>query len=232
MEFDIYCDESAIEALTKNDEHAYTGIGSIWMPKEFREKFKEDIKRIKEKYNYRHEFKWQKVSPSSKEFYKELIDYFFSCQELRFRVILIESNKIDHEKYNQRDSELGFYKFYYQLLKHWILDFNNYYIFTDLKKNRDKGRLGTLREALSKSNLFSEIKQLQALRSQESLGIQLTDMLTGLVTSKYNKQYKPDGSKDQVVKYLEKKHLETEITPTSKWEKKFNIFKINLQGGW
>lgn len=232
MEFEVYCDESAIEALTNNDEHAYTGIGSIWMPKTYREKFKLDIKKIKEKHNYNHEFKWKKVSPSNKDFYLDLIDYFFRSDKLRFRIILIESDKINHEKYNERDPELGFYKFYYQLINHWIFDFNDYFIFTDFKKNRDKSRLNIFKQVLNRANLFSEIKQLQELKSVESLGIQFADFLTGLVTSKFNQHYKPNGTKEKIIHIIEKEHLKKEITHTPKWEEKFNVFKINLQGGW
>ena len=36
---------------------------------------------------------------------------------------VINKNDVDLYKYHQNDQELGFYKFYYQVLHHWIFDF-------------------------------------------------------------------------------------------------------------
>jgi hypothetical protein len=32
MKFEIYCDESGLEALTRKDAHRYMAIGGIWLP--------------------------------------------------------------------------------------------------------------------------------------------------------------------------------------------------------
>ena len=231
MDFEVYCDESALEAISKNNAHLYMGIGGIWLPAEHRESLKNGIAAIKKKYDIKGELKWKKLSPSYYELYKEVIDYFFNAGYIRFRVILIEAGKVDHIKFNNEDAELGFYKFYYQLIKHWIFDFNAYTIFADLKENRNKGRLKELKSALDSSNFTSDILQVQGLPSEQSLGIQLADILTGLVVSKFNKEA-TGSAKLNLINYIETKYLSKEIAPTSKWEEKFNIFKINLQGGW
>ena len=231
MEFEVYCDESALEAIARKDAHSYTGIGGIWLPAEHRDSLKEGLNKIKAKYNIYGELKWKKISPAYFELYKEVIDFFFDSGYIRFRVILIEANKVDHITFNNEDPELGFYKFYYQLIHHWLFDFNNYRIFTDLKKNRDRGRLKMLKETLAQTNLTSNIEQLQGLPSEQSLGIQLADILTGLVVSKFNGEATGEA-KLALIAYVEQKYLSKEIAPTSKWEEKFNVFKINLQGGW
>ena len=231
MDFEVYCDESALEAMSKNDAHLYMGIGGIWIPAEHRENLKNGLATIKNKYNIKGELKWKKLSPTYYELYKEVIDYFFNAGFIRFRVILIEASKVDHVKFNNEDAELGFYKFYYQLIKHWIFDFNAYTIFADLKENRNKGRLKDLKSALDSSNLTSDILQVQGLPSEQSLGIQLADILTGIVVSKFNKEA-TGSAKINLINYIETKYLSKEIAPTSKWEEKFNVFKINLQGGW
>ena len=51
MDFEIYCDESGLEALTREDAHLFTAIGGIWMPASYRSAFKENMYAIKEKYN-------------------------------------------------------------------------------------------------------------------------------------------------------------------------------------
>lgn len=232
MDFEVYCDESGLEALSRREEHLYSAIGGIWLPNENRVDLKETIKVIKEKHGIHGELKWNKLSPSYFELYKDIIDYFFQSDYIRFRTILIESSKVDHIRFNNTDPELGFYKFYYQLLHHWIYDFNSYNIFVDLKVNRDKNRLKELRNVLDLSNLTSGITQVQGLPSDESLGIQLADILTGLVAAKFNNEIKKGSAKDSLIQYVEQQYTKKDIAPTPKWEEKFNVFKINLQGGW
>lgn len=221
-----------MEALSNKGAHSYTGIGGIWIPAGDRLALKEGIGAIKAKYNIKGELKWKKVSPAYSQLYKDVLDFFFNANYIRFRVILIEAQKVDHIKFNSADAELGFYKFYYQLLQHWIFDFNEYAVFADLKKNRNKGRLKELKQALDNTNYTSDITMVQGVPSEESLGIQLADILTGLVTAKFNKEYKPNSAKENLIRYIEDIYLHHEVAPTAKWEEKFNVFKINLQGGW
>lgn len=231
MNFEVYCDESGVEALTNKQAHKYMAIGGVWMPAEYRAMFKEQLNAIKAKHRIKGEFKWQKLSPAYLAFYQDLIAYFFSTPELRFRVIAVEASKVDHIKFNNADAELGFYKFYYQLLHHWIFDFNEYDIFIDLKVNRDTKRLTKLKEVLGNANLTSVIRQTQGLPSEQSLGIQLADVLTGLVATKLNGEA-TGAAKNSIIKDIEQTFIKRTIAPTPKWEEKFNIFKINLQGGW
>lgn len=231
MNFEVYCDESGLEALVRKEEHSYVAIGGIWMPADYRLIFKAKMLEIKGGYEIFSELKWNKLSPKSYSIYKDIIDYFFQTNQLRFRVILIDSKKVNNFMFNDKDEELGFYKFYYQLLHHWIYDNNTYNIFLDLKKNRDQRRLKTLDRCLDYSNLTSIIEKVQGLPSNESLGIQLADVLTGLVNAKFNNK-NTSIAKIDLIKYIENTYLAGEIRPTPKWEEKFNIFKINLQGGW
>lgn len=230
MKFDIFCDESGLEVLSDSDAHQYMVIGGIWIPADFRNILKIQLQAIKERHEVLGEVKWKKVSPAYLPLYTDIIDYFLNTPNIRFRAIVVESEKIDKVKFNQNDAELSFYKFYYQLLHHWIFDFNEYNIFLDYKVNRDKKRLNTLHKALNNSNISSEIINVQALPSEQVLGIQLADILTGVVSSKFNNQCSGTAKKTiihQVESFLGKK-----IAPTPKFEEKFNVFKINLQGGW
>jgi hypothetical protein len=229
MEFEVYCDESGLEALTRKEAHKYIGIGGIWIPAEYRNDLKNAINTIKARHHVFGELKWQKFSPAYFNLYRDLIDFFLSNENIRFRVVLIESDKVDNIQFNNKDPELGFYKFYYQLLHHWIFDFNTYDIFVDHKINRDKGRLKELRNVLDNSNLTSGIKQVQGLPSNQSLGIQLADFLTGMAVAKFNQELTSRAKLD-LIEYFEKKYKS--LAPSPKWEEKFNIFKINLKGGW
>jgi hypothetical protein len=230
MKFDVYCDESSPDLLCHKEENKFAIIGSLWMPFDYRNEFKNHIKEIKEDHHYYSEIKWNKVSNNKIDFFIKLIDYFFSTDFLRFRSILIESNKVDLIRFNEGDAELSFYKFYYQLIHHWILDFNEYSIFLDFKTNKELFRLKELHKVLNNSNLTTEILKVQSIPSSQSFGIQLTDLLIGAINGKFNSSITSEA-KISVINEIEKK-LSSQIQPTNKSEEKFNVFKINLQGGW
>jgi hypothetical protein len=233
MQFDIFCDESHPDALgSKKTTARFLVIGSLWAHREDREKLKKEIHTLRDRHQVGPEFKWQKASPSRKEFYAALIDFFFSQGDrLRFRCIAVPRDKIDLLKYHQNDQELGFYKFYYQLLHHWILDFNEYAVFCDYKKNRDMRRLQVLGRCLRCSNLSADVQTVQAIRSEEAVIIQLADVLTGAVASKLNDSVKAQSTKRDLILQIESK-LGRPVAPTWKSEQKFNVFEINFQGGW
>jgi hypothetical protein len=233
MLFDVYCDESRPDLFASQRPQAkYLVIGSLWMPAGKRQEFKKAIHDLRNKHKIGGEFKWQKVSPSRQGFYCELVRWFANVgNDLRFRCIVVDREKVNLLKFHDGDPELGFYKFYYQMLHHWILDFNQYAIFCDDKKNRIPARLRDLEQCLSRSNLSSEILRVQAISSGESVLIQLTDVLTGAASAKLNASMSPASAKAQVLTTLEGE-LRREIGPTPRFEQKFNVFRIDLSGGW
>lgn len=231
MDFNIYCDESNSDVLvSKKSMYSYMVIGGIWIPSDKKLEIKRDIKKIQNTNECFGEIKWNKVSNSKLDFYLALIDYFFGNNDIRFRAITVDKTKIDVINYHKSDAELGFYKFYYQLLHHWILDFNSYSVYVDIKTNKSKDRIKVLKDCLQNSNITSEIKNIQALHSHEVIFIQLTDLLIGAVNSKFNNNI-ISKAKQTILETIEK-HLGHEIIPTSRNIHKFNIFKINPKGGW
>ena len=233
MNFDVYCDESRPDLLSsKNSPSKFLVIGSLWLKTDDRDTCKESIHELRNIHRIGGEFKWQKISPSKATFYLELIDWFYKQGEnLRFRCIAVEQQKVNLLHYHDNDQELGFYKFYYQLIHHWILDFNKYTIFCDFKSNRRRDRLHVLKQCLEQSNLSSTIENVQAVRSRESVLIQLTDVLTGAAAARLNETLVTGSAKNEVANRLEK-HLKRKIGHTWKNEQKFNVFVIDLQGGW
>ena len=231
MNFEVYCDESR-QDIPKNLKlsNKYMLIGGIWIKAEKRNEIKNKIKMLKNKYKFGGEIKWKKVCKRNIDFFKSIIDLFLSNLDIRFRCIVIDKSKLDFYKYHNKDIELGFYKFYYQMLNKWIYDYNNYKIFIDLKTNRIKNRIKVLEQVLNNANLFSEIT-VQALPSREVLLIQLTDFLLGLISTKFNYEDKVNINKKTLIGYLETK-LGKKIEATNLNEKKVNIFVINLNGGW
>lgn len=233
MEFDIYCDESFPDILTSESTPAdYLVIGGLWMPTEDRSDAKKDIHGLREKHKIGGEFKWQKISKSRLDFYTELVEWFMGRGDrMRFRCIAVERSKLDLIRFHDSDHELGFYKFYYQLLHHWILDFNEYSIFCDHKSNRVHARANELSRILGYSNLTSTIKRVQSTRSEQSVLLQLADTLTGIASARLNDTLNPGSAKETLAVTLESL-LGRKIEPTYRSEHKFNVFRIDLDGGW
>lgn len=158
MKFEIYCDEAHPDIFTGAKPPAqFLMIGSLWLPADLRDEIKQRVQYLREQYRAWGEIKWSKVSPNRADFYLALVDLFLAYgDELRFRCIAVDRAQVNLELHGN-DGELGFYKFYYQLLHHWILDFNEYRIFCDAKSNRDPKRLLVLQRCLTRANLTSEI---------------------------------------------------------------------------
>ncbi len=233
MEYDIYCDESRSDIFTsQKTSDCFMVIGGLWLETKNRLKFKQELRDLRQKNKCFGEIKWNKASPAREDFYKKVVDYFFDKgNDLRFRCIVVEKNKVDLMRYHEADAELSFYKFYYQLLHHWILDFNDYSIFLDTKTNRVKDRISVLSDCLRKSNISSEIKNVQALPSHELVFIQLTDLLVGAVSASFNHSIKSKTKKNIIAKI--EQHLKHKIIiPTVRDYVKFNVFKICPGGEW
>jgi hypothetical protein len=229
MDFEIYCDESRAELFKEPPGgNNFVLIGGIWIKAEDREEHKAAIKAIRSAHSLYAEFKWKKVSPSHLHFYKDLIQMFFE-RDIRFRTLVLRADELNAVRFHQSDNELMFYKFYYQLLHHWIIDFNNYRIFLDTKTNRLPDRLKTLGQCLSNSNITSSLK-LQALPSHELDLIQLADLLIGTVSYRlHGRDSSP--AKMEVLGEMES-CLGREIGPTSRDEGKFNVFRFRSRQDW
>lgn len=234
MKFEVYCDEALPDLFTSKHPCArYLMIGALWLPAELRDDAKGKIDRLRERHRVWGEMKWTKISPSKAEFYAELVDLFTSYgTDMRFRCIAVDRTQVDLALHGN-DGELGFYKFYYQLLHHWILDFNEYRIFCDLKTNRDRSRLQVLKRCLGYANRTAEIADVQSLPSPQVALLQLCDVLLGAASSRLNATLTVGSAKAAVVRRLETQlKLRGTLAPTNVAEKKFNIFKIRLEGGW
>lgn len=225
---EVYCDESRPEViLGSNSKDRYMVIGGIWVPYLYRQDIKDSINALKHKHQLYGEIKWNNVAPSKLEFYLELIDLFFD-QPVRFRCIVVDGNDVDLPRYHDSDGELGFYKFYYQMLKHWIVSRENYWIYLDYKKNKQPDRLQGLKTNLNEYTLGS-IKDVQAIQSDESVLIQLADVMIGAVGYRFH-DLTSSKAKLQLIDRIEGR-LEHPIAQTARNVTKFNVFNIDLNRG-
>ena len=230
MKYEIYCDESCWEALYDKDSHRFAAIGGIWIPAEKRQEIKTHITNLKTKYSLYGEMKWNHISPKSVEMYKELVNMFFDDDQIRFRAICIKAAEVNHERFNAGNGELGFYKFYFQLIHHWMLMGNSYQVFVDYKTNGYQHRVQELGAILNNTST-AQLTQIQALPSEESVLIQLADVMTGAVASAFN-SFKLQSAAKQSIRELIEKRLGHGIQGTPAVEAKFNVFNINLRKDW
>ena len=107
---------------------------------------------------------------------------------------------------------------------------NSYQVFVDYKTNGYQHRVKELGNILNNTST-AELSQIQALPSEESVLIQLADVLTGAVASAFNTTKLTSVSK-QVIRDLIEQRLGHKITGTSREEAKFNVFNINLRKEW
>ena len=233
MKFEVYCDETLPDLFTSaHPQGRYLMIGSLWLPADLRECVKERVTELRQRHGVHGELKWRKISPSRQAFYIDLIDLFMSFgSDLRFRCIAVDRTQMNVGLHNG-DAELGFYKFYYQVLHHWILDNNAYTVYCDLKQNRDRARLSTLKRVLNNANRTSIITEVQSLPSPQVVLLQLCDVLLGAASARINDWQNLGAAKEAVITHLERRLNRARLGPTPKHEEKFNIFRIQLGGGW
>lgn len=227
-EFNFYCDESL---HLPNDGSNVMVLGGIWCPKNKCKEINEHIRAIKEKYNISHEMKWVKLSESKKDAYLELVNYFFDCEYLHFRVLVVDNkDAINHEEFNQTHDD-WYYKMYFRMLK-TSLDPNDIYnIYMDIKDTKSKTKITKLREVLANSHYdFSNkmIKNMQVIRSHEVEIMQIVDILIGAMAY-ISRGLSKVNAKNDVINCLKKRSGYSLVKSTLYRETKFNIFHLQLK---
>ena len=233
--YNIYCDESC---HLENDKQSHMILGGIICPKTLRNKIKKDIIDLKTKYNMPiySEIKWNKVSQSKLNYYKALIDYFFDESELKFRALIINKFQINHNSFNQTHDD-WYYKMYYQLLLNLVEPKQENNIYLDIKDTKSSNKVKGLQNYLSFKLMdydFEIVKKIQSINSQESIIMQIADLLIGAIGYRNRKIYNNTNSsiakRELMIHVIEKSGYSLNKS-TFLSEKKFNLFCIDLKGG-
>ncbi len=221
----IYCDESC---HLENDGQKAMVLGALSIPDGKRSEIKSRISDIRKRHNvsYNFEFKWTKVSPAKLDLYRDLIDYFFDDDDIRFRCVIIPNkNSLNHAQFNQSHDD-WYYKMYFLLLKYIIKPQHKYQIYIDIKDTRSNHKVQRLHDMLCNGQLdFSKkiIKRLQQVRSHEVNFIQLTDLLIGTVSYKA-RELNTSPAKQNLVEHIIARSRYSLTKSTLPTEEKFNIF--------
>jgi len=229
LKYNIYCDESC---HLQHDGNDIMVIGGVFCSKSKAKKINKDIRKIKVKYNIGPfvEVKWHKISMNKLDFYKELIEYFFSNDDLHFRcVVAPEKKSLNLEKYSLTYNE-WYYRIYYLLLKEIVGIDGEYYIYMDIKDTKGGAKVNKLKEVLNKMlySFYSEVvKNIQLVRSDEIDIMQITDILIGAVSYINRDISISDNGKKEIIDLIMKKTGQSlKYTTTPKiFHNKFDIFR-------
>jgi len=232
-EYNIYCDESC---YLEHDHKKYMVMGAIKCSKTNRKQICQEIREFKKIHGIDpfQEVKWTKISNKKIELYKSLINYFFDNHDLKFRAIIIDKEKINHQKFNQSHNDF-YYKVYYQLLCRTIVPHQKNYIYLDIKDTKSNRKISTLKECLLNGIYdFKEdyIKNVQSINSKESELLQICDILIGALGFINRCEDTKDNyshSKKEIVDLIIKRSGYNLKRTTFLSEEKFNLFFMELQ---
>ena len=227
MKYVVYCDESR-----HSDDCAsrFMGIGGLWVPQDIKPQLTKKFSLLKRSLNLNAEVKWEKVSRARLAAYQSIADFFISEESLQFRIILVEHDRVNMGKHHGNDKELGFYKFYFEMLEKWMVEDNEYLVLLDFKQNKGADRYRVLRQVLERATMGRAwVSDLTVINSQETPLAQLCDVLTGAVTASACGIAK-DSAKAEMARYLADR-LGTEALHSPSPGpaiSKFNVFRIRL----
>jgi len=200
------------------------------------------------RFNGMHgELKWLKVSRNKLHEYKRFLDYFLTLNtsdQVHYKAIVLDTHRFDHRTFNAGDSEIGFYKFYYQLLLHcfgrpdctptsparfivFLDERTSRYSLEDLRRILNNGMASRFRV---QSRPF---RAIQPLDSKQSVFIQLVDVLTGAVGYHWNQLHLVPGAsaaRQELSAYLASRLGFKDLARETPYGvRRFKIWKMSLQ---
>ncbi len=157
--------------------------------------FESKMREFRDRTRMFAELKWTKVSSQKYDKYKSFVDYFFALNEddvLHFKAMIIDNHKVNYRKFSGGDKEIGFYKFYYQLLIHsfgksYYQTKENQRFIVELDKRVSSYKLSDLKYFLNNgfnrlmNTTSSPFVSVKAVDSKKSELMQINDILIGSV---------------------------------------------------
>lgn len=223
--FNIYCDEST---HLEKDGQPYMVYSYIRVAYNQMDIIKEQIKQLKIKHNYHDELKWTNISDKTYGIYKEIIDYFF-ITDMDFRAVVVDKSQIDNSRSDYTFNDF-YFRMYFQLLHHKIDMENTYNVYFDIKDTCSQKKLHKLKDILKWN---ASLRNFQFIKSHESFFIQIADVLMGALN--YNIRIEKGTlagksiSKRKIIDLIKAQSNLSLSKSTSKSEKKFNLFFIDLK---
>ena len=226
----VYCDESC---HLENDGQRVMVLGAIWCPRDRVRDIAIQLRDIKEKHGLPRSFevKWTKVSEGKREFYLEIVRFFFEEAALHFRALIVpDKGQLRHEEYGQ-DHATWYFKMYFDMLKVILTPHDRYRIYLDVKDTCSAEKMEKLRDVLCNNMYdFSQqiIERLQGVRSHEVEILQVADLLIGAVCYA-NRGLMTSSAKTALVEEVRSRSGYCLTKTTLVREPKMNLFRWRAQ---
>lgn len=219
----IYCDESC---HLEHDASNVMVIGAITCPKNHAKRIADEIKKLKEKHNIpqKFEIKWNKISSGKKDFYLDIIRFFFDEKTLAFRGLVAHKSNLNHPRYNQTHNE-WYFKMLYYLLNPLFSPTEETHIYLDKKDTQSAQKAKKLHDIICCANHDFDkklISRIQNVESHHVIQIQLADLLSGALAYA-NRSLNSSPSKNEIIAFLREKTGYQLLRSTLMNERKFNI---------
>lgn len=189
----VFCDES------RQTKARYMILAGIWVPQKYIPEYEDACHTFRENYGLQNShLKWTRVRKQKLKEYQGFVDIFFDFfnqHKVAFKSIVIDTVKYPLDApINKKDAELGFYKFYYQLLLHGIIVKHNYIITLADRPNEKSTRLSALQIVLNRGlrkmhgldKSIEVVKNIEAKPAKASNLIQIADILMGAIGYHYH----------------------------------------------
>lgn len=220
----IYCDESC---HLENDNVEIMTIGLVTCPLEKTREIATRLREIKAKHKMKKNFeiKWNDISPNKKQFYLDILDYFFDDDDLMFRAVIAPKKDLDHLSFNQTHDD-WYYKMMYQLISHVLRPKNKFRIYLDKKDTRSASKMRKLHDVLCNDILdFNHriVERVEIVESHAVEQIQLADLLIGAIEY-FNRGLTTNPVKLALIERISERSGYSLRRTTLLHEPKFNLF--------
>ena len=241
MIYDVYCDES------RPNCDRYMVLGGIIVPRYSVDRINRDLKQLRDDKNVHREIKWTKVSNNEAwiEKYKHFLDYFFDLNnqnKARFHSLIVDRHKVNYKKYCEGDKELGFYKFYYQLLLHkfackYTKDGNKFIVYPDKKQTPypvpELAQILNNGFAKTTGNHSRPFVSVEQQDSKDHNLLQITDLLIGAIGYQKNGWHTRSAAspgKIELAEHIAKKALILDLgRDTLYFKQKFTVWNFRVR---
>lgn len=226
-EYNIYCDESC---HLENDGSTVMVLGALILPASKSDEVRSNILRIKHLHGVKAktELKWTKASTAKFNLYRELVDYFFIDDDLRYRIVVANKTNLHHADFDQSHDD-WYYKMYYLMLMHLFSTSHTYNIYIDVKDTHSYEKALKLLDICA-NKLYDHnhecVKKIQPIRSDEVQAMQIVDIINGAVCRANRLDVsEPHGAKAELIEQI-KTHIDMPLNESSSYgEQKFNLFQ-------
>ena len=241
MLYRVYTDES------RQSKDRYMVLGGLLMPASNVEEFETTMRKFRDETKMFAELKWSKITNQKYDQYKRFVEYFFALSntdKLHFHSLIIDNHQVNHKKFNYGNKELGFYKFYYQLLLHCFgcqycraQEDDKFIIHMD--RRNTTYRLDTLKDVLNNGIrkkigiTTNPFRSIEPLDSKESEIIQMNDIILGAIGFQKNGYELLAGTrqakKDLAAFIAQQAGLRDLKEDTKRSNQRFTIWNFRLQ---